>query len=130
VTAAALSMVVSSDSASATARYMARERRAPGGGIMPARSLRIIFSATSACCGASPTTNDASDSPPDFPRSLWQPAQYCRTSAVCGSEGLDRPSANRPTPSIPVTIRTQRVSIPDEVYDARRAAYRAFRIID
>src|SRR4051794_24275155 len=54
---------------------------------MPARSLRIIFSATSPCCGAVVASNDASESPPALPRSLWQPAQYCLTSAVCGSDG-------------------------------------------
>ena len=55
----------------------------PAGGIMPARSLRIIFSATRRVaqqrCAAS---NDASDSSPALPRSLWQPTQYCLTSAV------------------------------------------------
>src|SRR5579871_4180225 len=58
-------------------------RRAPGGGIMPARSLRIIFSPTSACAGASSIAKLASDRPPAFPFSLWQPAQYCLTSVSC-----------------------------------------------
>ena len=49
-------------------------RREPGGGIMPACSLRIIFSASSACCAALAMSNAASDGPLVM-RGLWQPAQ-------------------------------------------------------
>jgi hypothetical protein len=45
-------------------------RLAPGGGIMPARSLRIIFSAVSRPCAAASGVHPASDKPPDMPRSL------------------------------------------------------------
>ena len=55
---------------------------APGGGIMPARSLRIIFSATSACLSAVAASKPASTSPPALPFSLWQPAQVLRDKFV------------------------------------------------
>ena len=54
-------------------------RFAPLGGIMPARSLWIIFSVTSRCCDAALVSQPASDNPPALPRSLWQVAQYCDT---------------------------------------------------
>ena len=43
----------------ASSTLRASGRRAPGGGIMPARSLRIIFSATSACCSTCATSKPA-----------------------------------------------------------------------
>ena len=52
-------------------------RRMPGGGIMPRRSLWMIFSATSAFCSACAASKVTSDSPPALPFSLWQPMQYC-----------------------------------------------------
>ena len=60
-------------------------RRAPAGGIIPARNFRIIFSATSACPSARAASKPARDRPPALPRALWQPAQYCPTSAVCSA---------------------------------------------
>ena len=50
-------------------------RLAPGGGIMPARSLRIIFSMTSGCSCAFIASKLASERPPALPRSLWQVPQ-------------------------------------------------------
>ena len=50
-------------------------RLAPAGGIIPARSLRIIFSTTSGCSWAFIAVKPASDSPPALARSLWQVAQ-------------------------------------------------------
>ncbi len=50
-------------------------RFAPAGGIMPARSLRMIFSTTSGCSCARIALNPASERPPAFARSLWQVAQ-------------------------------------------------------
>src|SRR4051794_25996398 len=63
-------------------------RRAPGGGIMPARSLRIIFSVTSACSVTLLASNPASTRSPDFIFSLWQVPQFCATSLFCSS--IDR----------------------------------------
>ena len=54
----------------------------PAGGIMPTRSLRMIFSARPGSAVSRDASNDASDSPPALPRSLWQVAQYCFTVAV------------------------------------------------
>ena len=54
-------------------------RRGPGGGIMPARSLRTIRSATSACSAASLTSNRSSDRLPRRERSLWHATQVPRT---------------------------------------------------
>jgi hypothetical protein len=67
-------MVFSKDAANA---WMAAGsgRFAFAGGIMPARSLRIIFSTTGVCSRRLAASNDASDSPPALPRSLWQVAQ-------------------------------------------------------
>ena len=60
-------------------------RRAPGGGIMPARSLRIIFSATSGCSAIFAASKPASTSSPAFMLSLWHAAQFCATSLFCAS---------------------------------------------
>ena len=68
-TAAAVSMRVSSATASVF-NASASGRRAPGGGIMPVRSLRITFSATGAWSTASATSNATRESPPALPRSL------------------------------------------------------------
>jgi hypothetical protein len=73
--AAAASIFVSRASTNAL-MVAASGRFALGGGIMPARSLRIIFSATSACCSAFAASKPASTSPPALPRSLWHVAQY------------------------------------------------------
>ena len=50
-------------------------RFAPAGGIIPARSLRTIFSAVAGDSWASIALKPASDSPPALARSLWQVAQ-------------------------------------------------------
>ena len=68
------SIVVSSALTSASC-VGASGRGDSGGGIMPACSLRIIFSATSAFCAACATSNAASDRPPVFLVSLWQVTQ-------------------------------------------------------
>ena len=60
-------------------------RRAPGGGIMPARSLRIIFSVTSGCSLTLAASKPASTSSPAFIFSLWHEAQFCATSLFCAS---------------------------------------------
>jgi hypothetical protein len=63
-----------------------RRRGESGGGIIPACSLRIIFSATSAFCAARATSNAASDRPPVFLVSLWQPTQYRRIKALSSAD--------------------------------------------
>ncbi len=50
-------------------------RAAPAGGIIPARSFLIIFSATSPFSTCLAASNWASVRPPALPRSLWQVAQ-------------------------------------------------------
>src|SRR5581483_7023916 len=70
---------------------VASGRRACGGGIMPARSLRIIFSATSAWSTTFDASKLASDKSPDFIRSLWHVTQYVLTSWFCSS--ADSPAA-------------------------------------
>ena len=84
MTEAALSSRVSSEVTSALTAS-ASGFLAVGGGIIPARSLRIIFSAVSAFCSAFEASNPASTRPPAFPRSLWHPLQYCATSWFCAS---------------------------------------------
>jgi hypothetical protein len=78
---AAVSSVVSSALMSATC-VAGSGRCAPRGGIMPACSFTMIFSATSACSTALATSNDARDSPAAGRRSLWQPAQYFLMTAL------------------------------------------------
>jgi hypothetical protein len=60
-------------------------RLIPAGGIWPARSLRIIFSVTSAVVCARAASNAASVSPLVFSLSLWHPVQNCLTTAVCAA---------------------------------------------
>ena len=55
---------------------------------MPARSLRIIFSVSAPFSSIFAASNDASDRSPALPRSLWQVAQYCLTSAVCSAGNI------------------------------------------
>ena len=50
-------------------------RGMPGGGIIPARSLRMIFSAVSACAAAAVTSNSSSERLPRSVTSLWQVTQ-------------------------------------------------------
>ena len=67
VTGAAVSMRVSSAAASASS-VCSSGRRAPGGGIMPARSLRIIFSADVGVLGrGGQRRTTASERPPALP---------------------------------------------------------------
>src|SRR5215204_4329717 len=63
-------------------------RRAPAGGIMPDRSLRIIFSVSSPLSSSLAASKAANEMPPALPRSLWQPAQYCFTTAVCSDGNI------------------------------------------
>ncbi len=79
--AAARSIVVSSAWTNASTRD-ASGRRAPAGGIMPSRSLRMIFSVMAGVVAAVAASKEASDRPPALPRSLWQATQYCATRAV------------------------------------------------
>src|SRR5882672_6102823 len=51
-------------------------RGAPGGGIIPARILRIAFSACSASCSGCARSSLVQEKPPDLTLSLWQPRQY------------------------------------------------------
>ena len=67
--AATRSMRVSSASASPVSTC-GSGRRAPGGGIMPSRSLRITFSPMTALSTTLAASNDASDNVPAFARSL------------------------------------------------------------
>jgi hypothetical protein len=84
--AAAASSLVSSASTNALI-VAASGRRAPGGGIMPARSFRIIFSPTSAWSVTLAASNEARESSPACPFSLWHVAQYCATSLFWASIG-------------------------------------------
>ena len=67
---AANSSIRASSAAASWSICAASGRLAPGGGIIPARSLRIIFSMTSGCSWAFIASKLASDSPPALPRSL------------------------------------------------------------
>ncbi len=72
---AAVSSMRDSSAVVSAAMVLASGRLAPAGGIMPARSLRIIFSTSSGCSCARIALNPASDSPPALARSLWHVAQ-------------------------------------------------------
>src|SRR5437773_6377788 len=84
LSAAAASIFVSSESTN-DLMTAGSGRFAFGGGIMPARSLRIIFSATSGCCSTFAVSKPASVSPPALPRSLWHVAQYWAINWFCDS---------------------------------------------
>ena len=62
-------------------------RAAPGGGIIPARSLRIIRSAMSAFSAARATSKSSRTRLPRRRRWLWQPVQYSWTTSVRGWVG-------------------------------------------
>ena len=79
--AACLSSVDSSATVSASSTA-ASGRGDRAGGIMPARSFTIIFSAFSACETASFTSNLARLRSAAGRRSLWQPAQYFAMTAL------------------------------------------------
>ncbi len=53
----------------------------PGGGIIPARTLRITFSQTSACDSMPVMLARSSDRPAVFVRALWHDTQYLSTTA-------------------------------------------------
>ncbi len=72
--AAAASIFVSSVVASAS-RISAGGLLAPLGGIIPARSLWMIFSASSAFAGSAPTSKSASDMLPRCSVVPWQRRQ-------------------------------------------------------
>ena len=61
-------------------------RFAPGGGIMPACSLRIIFSPSGAWSVMLASLNSVSVSWPLRDFSLWQPVQNCETTASGSSD--------------------------------------------
>src|SRR5579862_945300 len=79
------SIFVSSDVTSVVTAAASGRRRTSGGGIIPSRSLWIIFSATSGFCSGCSASKLASVSPAVFALSLWHPTQYCLTSAFCAS---------------------------------------------
>ena len=60
-------------------------RGAPDGGMRPARSLWIIFSAVSACLSACAGSKFCSDKPPALPSASWHPRQYSFRAALSGS---------------------------------------------
>ena len=77
-------------------------RRTPGGGIMPARSLRIIFSAVSASVSATSTSKDSRVRLPASRRLLWQLVQTPWTMSfgpapTRNAEAWRKPAAE-PTP--------------------------------
>ena len=74
VRAASASMRVS-NAAAMSSSAVPSGRLAPAGGIIFARSLRIIFSDSSRSSTSRAASKPASDSPPALPRSLWQVAQ-------------------------------------------------------
>ncbi len=76
-------------------------RREPAGGIMPARSLRIIFSMTSGCSWAFIALKSASTRPPALPRALWQVAQYLGHELGLRGGRESRPRATATGPGRP-----------------------------
>jgi hypothetical protein len=73
---AAAAASTSDSSVEINVAYVAASGRgASGGGMKPACSFRMTFSAISGFCAACETSNAASDNPPALPLSLWQPAQ-------------------------------------------------------
>ena len=86
LSAAAASIRVSSASTNAGC-VAASGRRAPGGGIMPARSLRIIFSATSACCVDLRRVEPGERQLAAFLRSLWHDGAVLRDQLVLRVDG-------------------------------------------
>ena len=72
---AANSSIRASSACSSPSSAPSAGRLAPAGGIIPARSLRTIFSAVSGDSCARIALKPASDSPPALARSLWQVAQ-------------------------------------------------------
>ena len=62
---------------------------APEGGIAPALSLRMTFSACCAFRSGAAKSIVVQENPPDFTLSLWQPAQYFDTRACCEATGAD-----------------------------------------
>ena len=71
-----------SSSAASASRVSPAGRGNPRGGIIPARSLRIIRSAVSAISGADSTSNAWNEMLPVMRASLWQTWQYVRTTPV------------------------------------------------
>ena len=67
-------------------------RFAPAGGIMPARSLRIIFSVTSPWVAACAASNDASERPPALRGRYDRSRSTCLTIAVCSAAVSDAPA--------------------------------------
>src|SRR5262245_16418603 len=113
--AAALAIRDSNESTSARTAA-ASGCRAVGGGIMPARSFRIIFSAVSAFASIFAASKPARTSPPALPRSLWQPEQYCATSWFCAS--IEGPELSGPDLTCDVAILTGALAAPAGVWGA------------
>ena len=68
-------------------------RLTPGGGIIPALSLRIIFSATGAFAVGFAGSNSSRVRLPRNRRSLWQRTQYC-----CTRSSLEAPDPGTTVP--------------------------------
>src|SRR5262245_18098039 len=113
--AATLSIRDSNESTSARTAA-ASGCRAVGGGIMPARSFRTIFSAVSAFASTFAASKPARTSPPALPRSLWQPEQYCATSWFCAS--TEDPELSGPDLTCDVAILTGALAAPAGVWGA------------
>jgi hypothetical protein len=86
VTAAASIRVSSAEASAVTTAGSGRS--APAGGIMPARSLRIIFSATSAVWSARAGSNVSSTRPPFAPPLSWHSRQNSLMTAFCASTDI------------------------------------------
>src|SRR5438067_3144059 len=83
-----------------------------GGGIMPARSLRMTFSHTSACSAAFVRSSSCSDRLAVLRRSLWQVTQYRSRSARGLSLEAGSDAGFEPRPASPFTEPTDRNNMP------------------
>src|ERR1700722_11591774 len=94
--AAATSMLVSSDTANAFIAA-ASGFGMPGGGIKPARTLRITFSAWSAFFSGCARSSCVQEKFPDFSFSLWQAREYGSTWVCCAykPDAADRATSQR-----------------------------------
>ncbi len=108
-------------------------RLGPGGGIMPARSLRTIRSATSACSTASRTSNRSRDRLPRSVRSLWHVLQVPWTTrfasasarAVCATPvavGAATALAAAPKAAAGPSVGTRPTAVPGSAAPDSRAA--------
>ena len=125
---ASSSMVFSSVSTRAS-RVSPAGRGMPGGGIMPARSLRIMRSAVSAFSAAASTWKPDKVMLPVRRASLWQTWQYWATTSVsvaagrweaarawsAGEAGTGGASGKKPLPLAPTSKATPRTAVAPEI---------------